>query len=141
MAISGYIKYIIKINFFSFFLLLLIWLLANLKWHMPLHHGSVGRCQPAPKSCQCHFMLQPCIVYRFRFFWGLSDSTSPCSLGYTPRRLCVFTTKLGMDLGSSLGLQYKIGEVTAVLSVARAASVKQERGVLSFPFIQMFLLF
>lgn len=72
---------------------------------------------------------------------GLSDSTSPCSLGYTPRSLCVFTTKLGMDLGSSLGLQYKIGEVTAVLSVARAASVEQERGVLSFPFIQMFLLF
>lgn len=111
MAISGYIKYIIKINFFSFFLLLLIWLLANLKWHMPLHHGSVGRCQPAPKSSQCHFMLQPCIVYRFRFFW----------FQFSPRRKnCITTaailspwwteTKVGGGEKKQVGLQKEMKE-------------------------------
>ena len=72
---------------------------------------------------------------------GLSDSPSPCSLGSTPRTLCVFITNLGISLGSSLWVQDKTEEAVWDFDVAGVASGKQERGVPIFPVIPMFLLF
>lgn len=63
--------------------------------------------------------------------WRLWDPESPWSLGYTPRSLCGFITKPGMDLGSILWVQDWSGNI--VFRAAEAASGKQDRGALSLP--------